>query len=55
MKQYRTLLSGDKFMPKMHLRQLWFTHSDCGPLKKVKKIYKNLIKLEIQYIIIKTN
>ena len=55
MKQYRTLLSGDKFMPKMHLRQLWFTHSDCGPLKKVKKIYKNLIKLEIQYIFIKTN
>ena len=25
------LLTGDKFMPEMHLRQPGFTYSDCGP------------------------
>ena len=25
------LLAGDKFMPKMHLRQPAFTYSACGP------------------------
>ena len=28
----KNLLPEDKFMPEMRLRQLWFTHSDCGPL-----------------------
>ena len=28
------LLSGDKFMPEMHLRQPGFTYSACGPFTK---------------------
>ena len=31
------LLVGDKFMPEMHLRQLGFTYSACGPLTKNKQ------------------
>ena len=31
------LLSGDKFMPEMHLRQPQFTYSACGPFAKDKK------------------
>ena len=30
------LLAGDKFMPKMSLRQLGFTYSACGPFTKKK-------------------
>ena len=32
MKQF--LLSGDNFMPEMHLRQPGFTYSACGPFTK---------------------
>ena len=31
------LLSGDKFTPEVHLRQIGFTYSACGPFKKNKK------------------
>ena len=31
------LLVGDKFMPEMHLKQLGFTYSACGPFTKNKK------------------
>ena len=31
------LLAGDKFMPKMHLRQPQFTYSACGPFTKNKE------------------
>ena len=31
------LLDGDKFRPKMHLRQPGFTYSACGPFTKNKK------------------
>ena len=31
------LLAGDKFMPKMHLRQPQFTNSACGPFTKHKQ------------------
>ena len=31
------LLAGDKFMPEMHLRQLGFTYSACGPFTKHKQ------------------
>ena len=31
------LLAGDKFMPKMHLRQQQFTYSPCGSFTKHKK------------------
>ena len=30
------LLAGDKFMPKMQLRQPGFKYSACGPLRKNK-------------------
>ena len=32
------LLAGDKFMPKIHLRQRGFTYSACWPFTKKKKI-----------------
>ena len=31
------LLARDKFMPEMHLRQLRFTYSACGPFTKNKE------------------
>ena len=31
------LLAGDKFMPKMHLRQPQFTYSACGSFTKNKE------------------
>ena len=31
------LLVGDKFMPEMHLKQLRFTYSACGPFTKNKE------------------
>ena len=49
------LLTGDEFMPKMHLRRPGSTNSACEPFTKNKKEYKNLKKQEIQGISIKTN
>ena len=34
------LLAGDKFIPEMHLRQLQFTYSACGPFTKHKQRIK---------------
>ena len=34
------LLAGDKFMPEMHLRQLQFVHSPCGPFTRHKERIK---------------
>ena len=31
------LLVGDKFMPEIHLKQLGFTYSACGPFTKNKE------------------
>ena len=31
------LLAGDKFMPEVHLKQLGFTYSTCGPFTKHKE------------------
>ena len=47
------LLAGDKFMPEMHLKQLGFTYSACGPFTKKKKEFKNLKKQEIKAIFTK--
>ena len=33
----RFLLTGDQFMPEMHLRQPQFTYSACGPFTKKKE------------------
>ena len=34
------LLAGDKFMPEMHLRQLQFVYSACGPFTRHKERIK---------------
>ena len=53
------LLTGDKLMPKMHLRQLGFTYSACGPFIKNKeksgKKKQKKTKLLFQDILIKIN
>ena len=33
----KVLLVGDTFMPEMHLKQLGFTYSVCGPFTKNKE------------------
>ena len=40
-------LAGDKFMPEMHLKQLGFINSACGPFTKKNKEFENLMKQEI--------
>ena len=47
------LLAGDKFMPEMHLRQLGFIYSACGPFAKNKQRIQ--CKQEIQIIFTKMN
>ena len=49
------LLVGDKFMPAMHLKQLGFTYSACGPLTKSKEKLKNLCRQEIQILFTEMN
>ena len=39
---HKFVLAGDKFMPEMHLKQLGFTYSACGPFTKNKEIIKNI-------------
>ena len=51
----RFLLTGDKFMPEMHLRQPGLTYRASGPFTKIKKEFKNLKKKEIQAIFTKMN
>ena len=43
----KSLLAGDKFMPKMHSKQLEFTIVYVDHLLKTKKKFKNLKKQEI--------
>ena len=38
------LLTGDKFMPEMHLRQSGFTYSACGPFTKNKQRIEKFMK-----------
>ena len=45
------LLTGDKFMPEMHLRQSGFNYSTCGPFTKHKqRIQKFMQTGYINYI-----
>ena len=45
------LLTGDKFMPEMYLRQPGFTYSACGPFTKNKqKIQKFMQTGDTSYI-----
>ena len=48
----KSLLTGDKFMPALHLKQPGFTYSDCGPFTKDKeriKKFKEAIDLRYVY------
>ena len=47
------LLTDDKFLPEMHLKQPKFTYSACGPFTKTRKEFKNIKKQEIQAIFTK--
>ena len=38
------LLTGEKFMPELHLKQPGFTYIACGPFTKIGKEFKNLEK-----------
>ena len=38
------LLVGDKFMPEMHLKQLGFTYSACGPFTKNKETIEKFMQ-----------
>ena len=52
------LLAGDKFMPKMHLRQPQFVYSACGPFTKNKERiqkFKKKKKRNMQAIFTKMN
>ena len=49
----KILLAGDKFMSEIHLKQLGFTYSDCGPFTKNKKKLRNLWGLERQTLFTK--
>ena len=49
------LLTGDKYMPEIHLRQPGFTYSAVGNIQKIKKESKKLRKQEICNIFIKCN
>ena len=42
----RFLLAGDKFMPKMHLKQPEFTYSACRPFTKNKERIQKFKKTE---------
>ena len=47
----KCLLSGDKSMAEMYLKQLGFIYSTCGPFtKKTMQEYKDLKKQKIQNI-----
>ena len=41
------LLTGDKFMPELHLKQPGFIYSACGPFTNIMKEFENLDKQEI--------
>ena len=38
------LLVGNKFMPEMHLKQLGFTYSACGPFTKSKERFEKFVQ-----------
>ena len=47
----KPLMVGDKFMPKIHLKQPGFTYSACGPERK--KELKSLCRQTIQILFTK--
>ena len=49
------LLTGDKFMSEMHLKQPGFTYSACGPFTKNKQRIQRYWRVEIQIIFTEMN
>ena len=49
------LLTGDKFMPEMHLKQPGFTYSACGPLTKNKKRTERFMQTENKHFTYKND
>ena len=49
------LMTGNKLMSKLHLRQPGFTYSACGSFLDILEIFKNSTKQAIQTISIRTN
>ena len=49
------LLSGDKSMPKMHLKQSGFTYSACGPFTKNKERIQKFKETRVQAVFTKMN
>ena len=49
------LLTGDKFMPEMHLKQPGFTYSICGTFTENKERTENFIQAEITDYIYKND
>ena len=41
----KCLLTGDKFMPEMHLKQLGFTYNACGPFTKNKERIEKFMQI----------
>ena len=50
----KNLLTGDKFIPEMHLKQPGFTYTACGPFTKNEESIQK-VKQEIQAIFPKMN
>ena len=47
----KVLLTGDKFMPEMHLKQTGFSYSACDPFNKNKeRIQKFMLTGDTNYI-----
>ena len=44
---HKFLVTGDKFMPELHLKQPGYTNSACGSFTNIVKEFKNLEKQEI--------
>ena len=49
------LLAGDIFMPEMHLKQLGFTYSACGPFTKNKERIEKFMQTRNTDFIYKNN
>ena len=41
---YKFLLTGDKFIPELHLKQPGFTYNACGPFTKHRERIQKLIE-----------
>ena len=49
------LLSGDKSMPEMHLKQSGFTYGACGPFTKNKERIQKFKETRVQAVFTKMN